>query len=75
MIRWVQAGVGWDLVAGGGRYEVMQAEKDGSAEGFSIPARREANPRKADQLGATIVAQFVEAGESARKADRSGLCG
>ena len=30
-----------------------QAEKGGNAEGFSIPAQREANQRKADQLGAT----------------------
>ncbi len=50
-----------------------QAEKGGSAEGFSIPAQREANQRKADQLGATIVEEFVDAGESARKADRPEL--
>ncbi len=50
-----------------------QAEKGGQAEGFSIPARREANQRKADQLGATIVEEFVDAGESARKADRPEL--
>ena len=39
-----------------------QAEKGGNAEGFSIPAQREANQRKADQLGATIVQEFVDAG-------------
>ncbi|CEH02928.1 Recombinase [Propionibacterium freudenreichii] len=50
-----------------------QAEKGGNAEGFSIPAQREANQRKADQLGATIVEEFVDAGESARKADRPEL--
>ena len=36
-----------------------QAEKGGNAEGFSIPAQREANQRKADQLGATIVEERV----------------
>lgn len=50
-----------------------QAERGGNAEGFSIPAQREANQRKADQLGATIVEEFVDAGESARKADRPEL--
>lgn len=50
-----------------------QAEKGGNAEGFSIPAQREANQRKADRLGATIVEEFVDAGESARKADRPEL--
>ena len=45
----------------------------GRAEGFSIPAQREANQRKADQLGATIIEEFVDAGESARKADRPEL--
>lgn len=44
-----------------------QAEKGGQAEGFSIPAQREANQRKADQLGATIIEEFVDAGESARR--------
>ena len=50
-----------------------QAEKGGQAEGFSIQAQREANQRKADQLGATIIEEFVDAGESARKADRPEL--
>ena len=50
-----------------------QAERGGNAEGFSIPAQREANQRKADQLGAMIVEEFVDAGESARKADRPEL--
>ena len=49
-----------------------QAEKGGD-EGYSIPAQREANQRKAEQMGATIVAEFVDAGESARKADRPEL--
>ena len=50
-----------------------QAEKGGTDEGFSIPAQREANQRKAEQLGAVIVEEFVDAGESARKADRPDL--
>ena len=50
-----------------------QASKGGRDEGFSIPAQREANQRKADLLGAAIVAEFVDAGESARSADRPDL--
>lgn len=50
-----------------------QAERGGTEEGFSIPAQREANARKADVLGARIVREFVDAGESARSADRDGL--
>jgi DNA invertase Pin-like site-specific DNA recombinase len=47
-----------------------QAERGGRDEGFSIPAQREANLRKARDLDAVIVEEFVDAGESARKADR-----
>lgn len=50
-----------------------QAERGGTEEGFSIPAQREANARKADELGAKVVREFVDAGESARSADRDGL--
>ena len=50
-----------------------QAERGGTDEGFSIPAQREANQRKADELGARIVREFIDAGESARSADRDGL--
>lgn len=50
-----------------------QAERGGTEEGFSIPAQREANARKADELGARIVREFVDAGESARSANRDGL--
>jgi site-specific DNA recombinase len=50
-----------------------QAERGGTEEGFSIPAQREANQRKADELEARVVREFVDAGESARSADRSGL--
>ncbi len=50
-----------------------QAERGGTEEGFSIPAQREANQRKAEELGARVVREFVDAGESARSADRDGL--
>ena len=50
-----------------------QAERGGTDEGFSIPAQREANARKAESLGARVVAEFVDAGESARSADRPDL--
>ncbi len=50
-----------------------QAERGGDAEGFSIPAQREACARKAEGLGAAVVAEFVDAGESARSAARPQL--
>lgn len=50
-----------------------QAEKGGTEEGYSIPAQREANLRKAEALGARVIEEFVDAGESARKADRPQL--
>ncbi len=50
-----------------------QAERGGTDEGFSIPAQREANVRKATELGARVVREFLDAGESARSADRDGL--
>ncbi|GAA3958402.1 hypothetical protein GCM10022231_17410 [Gordonia caeni] len=50
-----------------------QASKGGTDEGFSIPAQREAVRRKADQLGAAIVEEFVDAGASAKSADRPEL--
>ncbi len=50
-----------------------QAEKDGGSEGYSIPAQRAANARKAEALGAAVIAEFVDRGESARSADRQAL--
>lgn len=50
-----------------------QAEKGGKDEGFSIPAQRDANQRKAEALGAVIVEEFVDAGESAKSANRPDL--
>jgi len=52
---------------------VGQVKTDRDAEGFSIPAQREACQRKADSLGAHIVGEYVDAGESARSADRPQL--
>ena len=50
-----------------------QAQRGGAAEGFSIPAQREANKKKAMALGALIVKEFVDRGESARSANRPEL--
>lgn len=51
-----------------------QAERGGGAdEGFSIPAQREANKKKAASIGAFVVKEFVDRGESARSANRPEL--
>ena len=50
-----------------------QAAGGGGDEGFSIPAQRAANTRKAAELDAAIVAEFVDAGESAKSANRPEL--
>ena len=50
-----------------------QATRNGLEEGLSIPAQREAAQRKADQLGASIVAEFIEPGESAKTARRKAM--
>lgn len=50
-----------------------QAERGGEQEGFSIPAQREACCRRAEQLEATVVEEFIDAGESARSASRPQL--
>jgi len=41
-----------------------QAEKGGESEGYSIPAQREAGQRQAAALGAVIVEEFADRGES-----------
>ena len=51
----------------------QQANTDRDAEGFSIPAQREACLRKAESLGAEVIQEYVDAGESARTAQRPGL--
>ena len=50
-----------------------QARTGGGAEGYSIPAQREACYAKAQQLGVSIHDEYVDAGESARSADREQL--
>src|SRR5690625_5686011 len=47
-----------------------QAAKGGRDEGFSIPAQREANARKAETLGPRDVAEVDGPGAAARAADR-----
>ncbi len=47
-----------------------QATKDESAEGYSIPAQREACLRHMAERGWNFAGEFVDAGESARSADR-----
>ena len=50
-----------------------QAEMGGEAEGYSIPAQREACLRKAQALPSMVEAEFVDRGESARSVDRPEL--
>ncbi|MBX3094855.1 MAG: recombinase family protein [Cryobacterium sp.] len=50
-----------------------QASTDGEAEGYSIPQQREWCARKARELGDEMVEEIVDAGASARSADRSEL--
>jgi site-specific DNA recombinase len=47
-----------------------QAAKDESAEGYSIPAQREACVRYIGEHGWNLTGEFTDAGESARTADR-----
>ncbi|HEX3785065.1 MAG TPA: recombinase family protein [Pseudonocardiaceae bacterium] len=49
-----------------------QARTGGGAEGYSIPAQRDACRAKAASLGA-MIEEYVDAGESARSADRDDL--
>src|SRR5207244_5545695 len=50
-----------------------QASTDRDHEGFSIPAQREACYRKATELGAEVVDEYLDRGESAKSADRPAL--
>ena len=50
-----------------------QATRGGREEGFSIPAQREANTRKAASLDAILIEEFVDAGESGTSAKRPEL--
>lgn len=50
-----------------------QADKDHDPEGYSIPAQRDACLRKAAQLEAVVVDEYIDRGESAKSADRPAL--
>ena len=50
-----------------------QAKRAGEREGFSIPAQRQADRKSAHGMGAWVVKEFVDAGESARSAARPAL--
>lgn len=50
-----------------------QVKTDYDADGFSIRAQREACERKASELDAVVVEEFVDRGESAKSADRAEL--
>lgn len=50
-----------------------QATKGGQAEGFSIPAQREANKKKAQSMGAIVTKEFVERGVSGTTINRPAL--
>ena len=52
---------------------MAQANTDSGSEGFSIEAQREACYRKAATLGAEVIEEFIDKGESAKKADRPAL--
>ncbi len=50
-----------------------QARVGGTAEGYSIPYQRDACHRKADALGLAVVEEYVDAGHSAKSANRPQL--
>ena len=50
-----------------------QAQRSKSKKRFSLPAQREANKRKAQSMGALVVKEFADRGESARSANRPEL--
>lgn len=52
---------------------VEQARRDNEAEGYSIPAQRRLCRRKAEEIGAGTVREYVDAGYSARSMNRPGL--
>jgi len=49
---------------------LKQAAKDDDPEGYSVPAQKEAGYRKAESLGAEVVAVAIDKGESAKTAGR-----
>lgn len=50
-----------------------QTERGGREEGFSIPAQRDANKKKAASMGAMVVKEFVERGVSGTSTRRPAL--
>ncbi len=50
-----------------------QAERGGTDEGLRSPRSAKPTRGRQDELGARIVREFIDAGESARSADRDGL--
>jgi site-specific DNA recombinase len=52
-----------------------QALKGGGAEGYSLPAQRNACQHKAEALGAVVAEEFVDPGATGRTANRPGLQG
>jgi DNA invertase Pin-like site-specific DNA recombinase len=50
-----------------------QARKNNEVEGYSIPQQRDYCRRKAEELGAEVVGEYVDAGETARTTDRAQL--
>lgn len=50
-----------------------QTHRDNAPEGYSLPAQREACHRKASELGAEVVTEFVDPGASGRNSTRKGL--
>ena len=50
-----------------------QAERGGREEGFSLPAQRDANKKKAQSLGAMVIKEFVERGVTATSTRRPAL--
>jgi site-specific DNA recombinase len=47
-----------------------QVNKDVDPEGYSLPAQREACHRKAKELGAEVIAEYIDRAETAKTADR-----
>jgi len=47
-----------------------QANKDEDIEGYSLPAQREACYRKAEAVGAEVIDEYLDRGESAKTTDR-----
>jgi site-specific DNA recombinase len=50
-----------------------QARSGGEVEGYSIPAQRDICRAKAESLGAEVIEEYVDAGASAKTADRVAL--